>query len=256
MPNGLLSLNGTTALVTGASSGLGAHFARVLGGAGAGVVLAARRLDRLRQLAGEIHAAGGKAWPVELDVTDQASVARAFDAAEAAAGPITVLVNNAGVPSGSFFANTSGQEWRDVMAVNLDGVFRVGQEAVRRMMANGTGGSIINIASILGFGAIKSLSAYAASKAAVVSLTKSMALELARERIRVNAIAPGYFSTEINAAFLASEAGRRLLSRVPMGRAGSLAELNGPLLLLASDAGAFMTGSVITVDGGHLLAMG
>jgi len=242
--------------VTGASSGLGAHFARVLAGAGAGVALAARRLDRLRQLESDIRAAGGKAWAVELDVTDQASVTRAFDAAEAAAGPVTILINNAGVPSGSFFVKTSEEEWRDVMAVNLDGVFRVGREGARRMMARGTGGSIINIASILGFGAIKSLSAYAASKAAVVSLTKSMALELARERIRVNAIAPGYFSTEINATFLGSEAGRRLLSGVPMGRAGNLAELDGPLLLLASEAGAFMTGSVITVDGGHLLAMG
>src|SRR6185437_9610735 len=132
----------------------------------------------------------------------------------AVAGPITVLINNAGVPSGSFFVKTSEEEWRDVMAVNLDGVFRVGREAAR-------------------------------------SLTRSMALELARERIRGNAIAPGYFSTEINADFLESEAGRRLLSRVPMGRAGNLAELDGPLLLLASDAGAFMTGSIITVDGGH-----
>ena len=252
----MLSLTGKTALVTGASSGLGAHFARVLAGAGAAVALAARRLDRLRQLEAEIRSAGGNAWAVELDVTDQASVARAFDAAQAAAGPVTVLINNAGVPSGSFFVKTSEEEWRDVMAVNLDGVFRVGREAARRMIANGTGGSIVNIASILGFGAIRSLSAYAASKAAVVSLTRSMALEMARERIRVNAIAPGYFSTEINADFLASEAGRRLLSRVPMGRAGNLAELDGPLLLLASDAGAFMTGSVITVDGGHLLAMG
>jgi len=252
----MLSLTGKTALVTGASSGLGAHFARVLAGAGAAVALGARRLDRLRQLEAEIRSAGGSAWAVELDVTDQASVARAFDAAQAAAGPVTVLINNAGVPSGSFFVKTSEEEWRDVMAVNLDGVFRVGREAARRMIANSTGGSIVNIASILGFGAIRSLSAYAASKAAVVSLTRSMALEMARERIRVNAIAPGYFSTEINADFLASEAGRRLLSRVPMGRAGNLAELDGPLLLLASDAGAFMTGSVITVDGGHLLAMG
>jgi NAD(P)-dependent dehydrogenase (short-subunit alcohol dehydrogenase family) len=256
MAHGLFSLAGSTALVTGASSGLGQHFARVLAGAGAAVVLAARRMERLRELEAEIRAAGGKAWAVALDVTDRASVNRAFDAAEAAAGPISILVNNAGVPSGTFFAKTSEQEWRDVMAVNLDGVFRVGQEAARRMAARGRGGCIVNIASILGFGVIKSLSAYAASKAAVVSLTKSMALELARDRIRVNAIAPGYFSTEINTGFLESEAGKRLLSKVPMGRAGDLAELDGPLLLLTSNAGAFMTGSVITVDGGHLLAMG
>ncbi|MBO0764200.1 MAG: SDR family NAD(P)-dependent oxidoreductase [Hyphomicrobiaceae bacterium] len=256
MPNGLFSLVGTTALVTGASSGLGQHFARVLAGAGAGVVVAARRLDRLQELERQIRAGGGTAWAVAMDVTEPASIGRAFKSAEAAGGPVTVVVNNAGVPSSSFFLKTTEEEWRDVMAVNLDGVFRVGREAARRMVANGTAGSIINIASILGFGAIKSLSAYAASKAAVVSLTKSMALELARERIRVNAIAPGYFATEINGSFLASEAGRRLLSRVPMGRAGGLNELDGPVLLLASNAGAFMTGSVITVDGGHLLAMG
>ncbi len=256
MPFSMFSLTGKTALVTGASSGLGQHFARVLAGAGAQVVVAARRLDRLQQLEAEIRAAGGKAWPVALDVTDRASVVRAFDAAEAAAGPVTVLVNNAGVPSSTFFLKTSEQHWRDVMQVNLDGVFRVGQEGAQRMAQKRTGGSIINIASILGFGAIKSLATYAASKAAVVSLTKSMALELARDRIRVNAIAPGYFSTEFNDAFLAGEAGKRLLSRVPMGRAGELPELDGALLLLASEAGAFMTGSVITVDGGHQLAMG
>jgi NAD(P)-dependent dehydrogenase (short-subunit alcohol dehydrogenase family) len=256
MANGLLSLRGLTALVTGASSGLGRHFARVLADAGAGVVLGARRIERLHEVEGEIRASGGSAWAVELDVTDRSSVNRAFDAAEATVGPVRVLVNNAGVSSESFFARTGEQEWRDVMAVNLDGAFRVGQEAARRMAAGGKGGSIVNIASIAGFGPIKTLSAYAASKAALVSLTKSMALELARHRIRVNAIAPGYFSTEINAAFLASDAGKRLLARVPMGRAGNLAELDGPLLLLASDAGAFMTGSVIVVDGGHLLGMG
>ena len=186
---------------------------------------------------------------------DPDSVKRAFEAA-GALGPVTILVNNAGVPSGSFFTKTSEEEWRSVLAVNLDGVFRVGQEAARRMVAHGAGGSIINIASILGFGVSKTLSAYAASKAAVVSLTKSMALELARDKIRVNALAPGYFSTEINDTFLVSETGKRMLSGVPMRRAGSLVELDGPLLLLASDAGSFMTGSVITVDGGHLLGVG
>jgi NAD(P)-dependent dehydrogenase (short-subunit alcohol dehydrogenase family) len=252
----LFSLEGKAALVTGASSGFGRHFARVLAGAGAKVALAARRLDVLKQLEAEIRGSGGQATAVVVDVTDRASVAKAFADAEAALGPIAVLVNNAGVPSGSFFTKTTEEEWRAVMSVNLDGVFRVGQEAARRMAANRTGGSIINIASLLGFGVIKGLSTYSATKAAVISLTKSMALELARDNIRVNALAPGYFATEFNEAYLASDAGKRMLARVPMGRAGAVDELDGPLLLLASDAGRFMTGSVITVDGGHLLVMG
>ena len=250
------SLHGKTALVTGASSGFGRHFARVLAGAGARVALAARRLDVLQQLASEIRGGGGEAAAVAMDVTDRASVTKAFAAAEAALGPVTILVNNAGIPSGSFFTQTSEEEWRAVMSVNLDGVYRVGQEAARRMAAGGAGGSIVNIALILGFNVIKALSTYSATKAAVISFTRLMALELARDRIRVNALAPGYFATEFNEAYLASEAGRRMMARVPMGRAGAVEELDGPLLLLASDAGAFMTGSVLTVDGGHLLAMG
>jgi len=251
-----ISLQGRTALVSGASSGLGQHFARVLANAGAKVALAARRLDRLQQLEAETRACGGQAFAVALDVTDRASIIKAFDAAEAALGPVTILVNNAGVPAGSYFLKMSESDWRSVLDVNLDGVFRVGQEAARRMSKTGNGGSIINIASITAFGVLKAIAAYSASKAAVVSLTKSMALELARDKIRVNALAPGYFSTELNDAFLTSDAGQRLLSRVPMERAGKLEELDGPLLLLSSDAGAFMTGSVITIDGGHLLAMG
>jgi NAD(P)-dependent dehydrogenase (short-subunit alcohol dehydrogenase family) len=256
MARDLLTLEGKTALVTGASSGFGRHFAQVLAGAGAKVALAARRLDRLRQLEAELRATGAEAAAVALDVTDRASVAAAFDAAEAALGPVTVLVNNAGVPSGSYFLKTSEEDWRALMHVNLDGVFRVGQEGARRMAQRRSGGAIVNIASIAGFAPLKAISSYAASKAAVISLTRSMALELARDGIRVNALAPGYFATELNDAFLASEAGKRLLARVPMGRAGRLEELDAPLLLLASGAGAFMTGSVITVDGGHLLAMG
>jgi NAD(P)-dependent dehydrogenase (short-subunit alcohol dehydrogenase family) len=250
------SLEGKAALVTGASSGLGRHFAGVLARAGAKVALAARRMDRLRELEAEIKAAGGRAVPVALDVTDSASVAHAFDAVEAVLGPITILVNNAGVPAGSFITETSDEQWRAVLDVNLDGVFRVGREAARRMKKHGAGGSIVNTASIAGFSVNKAIAAYSASKAAVISLTKTMALELARDRIRVNALAPGYIPTELNRGFLESEAGKRLLARVPMGRAGRLEELDGPLLLLASDAGAFMTGSVITVDGGHLLVGG
>jgi NAD(P)-dependent dehydrogenase (short-subunit alcohol dehydrogenase family) len=252
----LLSLAGKVALVTGASSGFGHHFARVLAGAGAKVALAARRMEALQRLSAEIKADGGEAAAVAMDVTDRASVALGVRQAEAALGPLSILINNAGIPSNSYFTRMSEEEWRAVMAVNLDGVFRVGQEAARRMVANGRGGSIINIASILGFGAIKTLSAYSASKAAIVSLTQSMALELARDRIRVNALAPGYFATEFNDAYLASDAGKRMMARVPMGRAGAVNELDGPLLLLASDASAFMTGSVLRVDGGHLLVMG
>jgi len=252
----LFSLEGKAALVTGASSGFGARFARVLAGAGARVALAARRRDRLERLAGEIAASGGRAVPLAMDVTDPASVAQAFAEAEAALGPVTVLVNNAGIPSRSFFTETGEEEWREVMSVNLDGVYRVGREGARRMVANGTGGSIVNMASMLGMGVLKALSTYSASKAAVISLTRSMALELARHRIRVNALAPGYFATEFNTEYLAGEAGRRMLAKVPMARAGAVEELDGPLLLLASDAGSFMTGTILTVDGGHLLSMG
>lgn len=246
-------LKGEVALVTGASSGLGAHFAKVLAAAGAKVALAARRLDRLQDLA---RAIGTQAIAVELDVTDPASVARAFDRLEAGHGPVSILVSNAGVPSGRKFESITESEWRAVMAVNLDGAFRVGQEAAKRMINAGKGGAIINIASIAAFASLRTLAPYSASKAALVSLTKSMALELAKDRIRVNAIAPGYFVTELNEAFLKSGAGERLLSKVPFARAGRLEELDGPLLLLASRAGSFMTGSVVTVDGGHLLALG
>ncbi len=251
----IFSLQGKTALVTGASSGLGRHFARVLARAGARVVAAARRVDRLESLVAEIKSEGGEAVAVALDVTRVDSVKAAFDAAEAAFGPVTVLINNAGVPSNTFFTKLTEDDWRQVMDVNLDGVFRVGQEAARRMIAAGAGGSIVNVSSVLGLGVLKAVAPYAASKAAVIQLTKAMALELARERIRVNALAPGYVVTELNDAFLASASGKKLLGRVPLARAANLEELDGPLLLLASDAGSYMTGSVLTVDGGSLLAM-
>lgn len=249
------SLKGKTALVTGASSGLGRHFARVLARAGARVVAAARRLDRLEALTNEIRADGGEAIAVGLDVTKPEKIAAAFDTAQSAFGPVKILVNNAGVPSNTFFTQLTEEDWRHVMDVNLDGVFRVGQEAARRMIKAGGGGSIINVSSVLGLGVLKAVAPYAASKAAVIQLTKAMALELSRDRIRVNALAPGYVVTELNEALLTSDAGKKLLARVPFGRAADLHELDGPLLLLASEAGSYMTGSVLVVDGGTLLTI-
>jgi NAD(P)-dependent dehydrogenase (short-subunit alcohol dehydrogenase family) len=204
------SLAGKCALVTGASSGLGRHFALTLAAAGAAVAVGARRLDRLQALAVEIEAAGGIARPISLDVTDTASVAAALETAEAALGPVDILVNNAGIPAGGWFTDTTDEEWRRVLDVNLDGVFRMGREAARRMIARGAGGAIVNIASVLGLGVLKTVAPYAASKAAVIHLTRAMALELARHHIRVNTLAPGYVETELNADYLASDAGRRM----------------------------------------------
>ena len=247
------SLAGKTAQVTGATSGLGHHLEGVMAGAGARVAVAARRTDKLDELVRDIQAKGGEAIAVPLDVTEPASVHAAFNAAEAALGPVTILGNNAGVPSNGFFTKLTEDDWRSVMNVNLDGVFRVGQEAARRMAKGGQGGSIINVASVLGLGVLKAVAPYAASKAAVIQLTKAMALELARDKIRVNALAPGYVVTELNDDFLTSDAGRKLLAKVPAGRAADVSELDGPLLLLASDAGSYMTGSTLLVDGGTLL---
>lgn len=249
-------LTGRTALVTGASSGLGRRFAMTLARAGAKVALAARREDRLKEAVQQIESEGGSAIAIALDVTNPAAIAPAFDKAEAAFGTVTVLVNAAGVPSQSFFTGTSDEEWRTVMDVNLDGVFGTAREGARRMQAAKSGGAIVNIASVLAFGVLKAVSTYAVSKAAVMQLTKAMALELARDNIRVNAIAPGYFSTEMNEDFLVTEAGRKLISKVPQARVGEPHELDGALLLLASDAGSFITGATIPVDGGALLAMG
>ncbi len=250
------SLEGQTALVTGASSGLGRHFAATLTHAGAQVAVAARRREKLDETAELVTAAGGAAVPVVMDVTDHHSVAAAFDEAEAVFGPITVLVNNAGVPSRTPFLDMSEEEWRQTLDVNLDGVARVAREAGRRMRAAKTGGSIVNIASVLGLAVLRSVSAYAVSKAAVIQLTRAMALEVTRDNIRVNALAPGYFATDLNRGFLSSDAGKRIIASVPQARVGNLEELDGPLLLLASDAGSFMTGSVLSVDGGASLSLG
>ena len=250
----LFSLSNRTALVTGASSGLGRHFASVLAEAGAHVVLAARRVDRLELLAQEIEAKGGKALPVAMDVTSEESVTGAFaEIADAMGRPCDILVNNSGLSREAWFTDMSEEDWSTVMDTNLTGVWRVAKHAVNAMKAAKTGGSVINIASITGLRPAHTLAAYATSKAAVDHLTRIMALETARFGIRVNAIAPGYFKTEINDAFLESEEGQKMVKRVTMRRFGEHDELTGPLLLLASNAGSYMTGTTLVVDGGHTL---
>jgi NAD(P)-dependent dehydrogenase (short-subunit alcohol dehydrogenase family) len=248
-----LELDGKCALVTGANGDLGSHFAKTLARAGASVAIAARRPETLREVLDVIAAAGGRAHAVALDVTDPASVARAFDDAEKALGPLTVVVNNAGVAVTKPLLDHTEEDWRRVMDVNLDGAWRVAQTAARRMVAHQQGGSIVNIASILGLRVTPQLPSYAASKAALIHLTRAMALELARHRIRVNALAPGYVETSMNRDVFASDAGQALIKRIPQRRIGKPEELDGALLLLASDAGSYTTGAVFAVDGGHLV---
>ncbi len=252
----LFDLTGAVALVTGASSGLGRHFAKVLAANGATVALAARRADKLASLAGEIAADGGTAIAVACDVTDSDSVTAAFDTVEAQIGPVTLLINNAGIAHGGSALDLEAETWRAVMATNLDAVFDLSRQAALRMCAAKTGGSIVNIASIAGIGVDKGMAAYATSKAGVIQLTKALALEWARYGIRVNAIAPGWFSTDINADYLASPAGQAHKKSNPMRRFGEKGDLDGALLLLSSGAGAYITGTTVTVDGGHLLTMG
>ncbi|HZQ11839.1 MAG TPA: glucose 1-dehydrogenase [Pseudolabrys sp.] len=250
----LFSLQGRVALVTGASSGLGVQFARALADNGAAVALVARRADRLKALKAEIEAKGGRATAIEADVTDRAAMARAFDAAEKAFGTVTILVNNAGIAQKPMRAvEVPPEEWRKVLSVDLDAVFHNAQEAARRMLAVKAQGSIINIASVLGLGVAKGTAAYAVAKAAVIQTTRALALELAFRGVRVNAIAPGWFVTEINDAYLNGEAGAAIKRDIPMGRFGKEGDLDGALLLLASDAGAYITGATLVVDGGQVV---
>lgn len=243
-------LAGRTALVTGASSGLGRHFAKLLAAHGAVVLVAARRADALRTVVEEIASEGGQARALSLDVQSTASV----DDALSAAGSVDVVVNNAGIAHSQPVLDTDDEAWARVIDTNLSGAFRVARAAARRMVADGREGSIVNVASILAFRVAKRVPAYIAAKAGLVKLTEAMALELASKRIRVNAIAPGYVETDLNRDFLRSPAGEAMVKRVALGRFGRPADLDGALLLVASQAGAYMTGATIVVDGGHGLA--
>ena len=249
----LFDLTGRVALVTGASSGLGAHFAQTLAENGARVVLVARRVERLNELKKRIEASSGQAIAVQADVLDRAAMTRAFDAAEAAFGTVTILVNNAGVTHADRVADMSAETWRHVTGTNLDAVLYWAQEAARRMLAARKRGAIVNIASILGLNVAKGVAAYAVAKAGVVQLTKALATELAFRGVRVNAIAPGFVVTEINEEFLKSRPD--MTRNIPVGRFGETKDLDGALLLLTSDAGAFMAGATVVVDGGQVLTI-
>jgi NAD(P)-dependent dehydrogenase (short-subunit alcohol dehydrogenase family) len=251
----LFNLKGQVALVTGSSSGLGVRFAEVMAEAGAAVALVARRTDRLASVKEAIERAGGRAVAIGADVLKREDMVRAFDTAEQAFGTVTVLVNNAGVVSSSRAVDLPEQEWRRVVGTNLDAVFYWAQEAAKRMLAANKRGAIVNIASVLGLNVNKGVAPYAVSKAGVIQLTKALALELTFKGIRVNAIAPGWIVTELNRAYLEGEHGAAIKREIPVGRFGEARDLDGALLLLASDAGRFISGTTLVVDGGQVVAI-
>jgi NAD(P)-dependent dehydrogenase (short-subunit alcohol dehydrogenase family) len=251
--SGLFDVSQETILVTGASQGLGRQFARVLASHGAAVVLAARQAAKLKSLEEEIRKKGGRAAAVQMDVTDNASISSAIDAAEAALGPISVLINNAGIATEKLALEQTEADWDAVIGANLKGAYFTATEMARRMIARGQEGNIVNIASVLAFGVLKAVSPYAISKAGLVQATRAMALEWASNNIRVNALAPGYIDTEMNHDLWTTPGGERLIKRIPQRRVGAESDLDGAILLLASKASRYMTGSVVTVDGGFLL---
>ena len=251
----LFDLTGEVALVTGASSGLGLRFAEVLAANGARVALVARRADRLADLKRKIEKAGGQAIAIEADVLDRAAMRRAYDSTEKAFGTVTILLNNAGIAHTDRAVDLSEDTWKNVLAIDLDAVFFWSQEAARRMLAANRKGAIVNIASVLGFNASKGVVAYAVAKAGVVQLTKALGMEWANKGIRVNGLAPGWFTTDINREFLESERGQTIRKEIPMERFGQDGDLDGPLLLLVSQAGRFMAGETIAVDGGQTVGL-
>ncbi len=251
--SGLFDVSKEIILITGASQGLGRQFARVLAAHGAAVVLAARQTAKLKSLEEEIRGKGGRAAAVQMDVTDIASIGKAIDGAEAALGPVSVLVNNAGIAIEKLAVDQTEADWDSVINANLKGAYFLATEMARRMIARRQEGNIVNIASVLGTGVMKFLSPYTISKAGIIQATRVMALELAGNRIRVNALAPGYIDTEMNHDFWSTPAGEKLAKRIPQRRVGAESDLDGAIMLLASSASRYMTGSVVTVDGGFLL---
>jgi 3-oxoacyl-[acyl-carrier protein] reductase len=251
----LFDLKGRVALVTGASSGLGATFARVLAANGASVALVARRADRLAENVTAIEAAGGKAIAVEADVLDRAAMTRAFDKTESKFGTVDILVNNAGVAHSGKAVDLPEAEWRRVTGTNLDAVFFWSQECAKRLLAAKKPGAIVNIASVLGLGVAKGVVAYTTAKAGVIQVTRALALEWGFKGVRVNAIAPGWFVTELNDEYLNSPAGEAIKKEIPVGRFGKDGDLDGALLLLVSDAGRYVNGATIVVDGGQSVAL-
>jgi NAD(P)-dependent dehydrogenase (short-subunit alcohol dehydrogenase family) len=246
---GPFDMRGKLAFITGGGTGLGRQFALTLAGAGASVVLGARRTEPLLATAEAVRAAGGEAYCVAVDVADAGSVEKAFEAI-ARIGALDVVVNNAGLAGADSLLDATDETWDRLMDVNVKGAWHVARAGVRQMIAAGKGGSIVNVASVLGTAVQKGTANYPASKAALLHLTRAMAVEWARYGVRVNALAPGYFRTEMSDEFLSSERGKAMVSRQPIRRLGEPAELGGALLLLASDASTYMTGSVIAVDGG------
>ena len=248
-----------TALVTGASSGLGARFARVLATHGATVVLASRRVERLKELRAEIEAEGGEAHVVAMDVTDPDSIAAGVERAEAEAGPIDILVNISGVSTTQRLVDVTPEDFDFVFDTNTRGAFFVAQQVARRMIARARDeperqARIVNIASMAGLKVLAQIGTYAMSKAAVVHMTRAMALEWARFNINVNAICPGYIGTELNERHWDTDAGRKLIAMLPRKRLGMPEDLDGLLLLLASDHARFVNGAVIAADDGFGLS--
>ncbi|MEO3428758.1 glucose 1-dehydrogenase [Pelagibius sp. CAU 1746] len=247
--------SGRVAVVTGASSGLGRHFALTLAKAGYDVVAAARRTERLKDLAQEIEALGRRCEAVGIDVTEVASVTEGLENAWRRMGRFDVLVNNAGIALSAKALDHSDDDWNQVIDTNLTGAWHCAQAFARKLAETGAGGCIVNVASILGLRVAGQVAAYAVSKAAVIQMTKALALELAQQNIRVNALAPGYIETDLNRGFLQSDAGERMRRKIPMKRFGRPEDLDAGLLFLAGEGAGYVTGSVLTIDGGHVLPL-